>query len=84
MPAKKVQMKAKPTPVPPSPDLDLWVEHRSTDLETPAPAEPTKPKLKRLTLDIDESLHRAIKLKATELGKPMADMLRELLEQHYG
>jgi predicted DNA binding CopG/RHH family protein len=82
MPAKKVQMKAKPSSN--SPSVDQWVEHRSTEPETPAPAEPTKPKLKRLTLDIDESLHRAIKLKATELGVPMADMLRELLEQHYG
>jgi predicted DNA binding CopG/RHH family protein len=80
MPAKKVQMKAKPSSN--SPNVDQWVEHRSTEPEVPEPAKPKK--LKRLTLDIDESLHRAIKLKATELGIPMADMLRELLEQHYG
>lgn len=80
MPAKKVQMKAKSSNESSTPNIDQWVEVRSP--EPPAP-KPAKPKMKRLTLDIDESLHRAIKLKATELGVPMADMLRELLEEHY-
>ena len=79
MPAKKVQMKAKPDRNSKTPDIDRWVEER-TEPEAP---KPDKPKMKRLTLDIEESLHRAIKLKATELGVPMADMLRELLEKHY-
>ncbi len=80
MPAKKVQMKVKPDRHSGTPDIDRWVEERNTEPETPKPA---KPKMKRLTLDIDESLHRAIKLKATERGVPMADMLRELLERNY-
>lgn len=37
----------------------------------------------RLTLDISESLHKAIKRKATDQGIAMADMLRELLEKYY-
>ncbi len=40
--------------------------------------------MKRLTLDIPESLHRAIKHQAVDAGVTMADLLRELLEQHYG
>ena len=43
----------------------------------------TKPKMKRLTIDVTEKLHRAIKMKAVEQGTPMADMLRELLESNY-
>jgi predicted DNA binding CopG/RHH family protein len=39
--------------------------------------------MKRLTLDISEELHRAIKGKAVIEGKPMVDMLRELLEEKY-
>lgn len=41
------------------------------------------PKMKRLTIDITEELHRAIKMKAVERGTPMADMLRSLLESNY-
>lgn len=41
-------------------------------------------KKKRLTLDISKSLHKAIKAKAVEEGVPMVDMLRSLLEKHYG
>ena len=43
----------------------------------------TKPKMKRLTIDVSEKLHRAIKMKAVEQGIPMADMLRSLLENNY-
>lgn len=43
-----------------------------------------KEKLKRLTLDIPNKLHRAIKGKAALEGKAMVDMLRELLEEKYG
>lgn len=41
-------------------------------------------KMKRLTLDISKPLHKAIKAKAVEEGIPMADMLRSLLEKHFG
>jgi predicted DNA binding CopG/RHH family protein len=40
--------------------------------------------MKRLTLDIPESLHKAIKRQAVDAGVTMADLLRDLLEQHYG
>jgi len=43
-----------------------------------------KGKLKRLTLDISEDLHRSIKMKSVSLGIPMVDMLRTLLESNYG
>lgn len=40
--------------------------------------------MKRLTLDIPESLHRRIKGKAVMEGVTMVNMLRELLEEKYG
>jgi predicted DNA binding CopG/RHH family protein len=48
----------------------------------PESEKPTK--MKRLTLDIAKPLHKAIKAKAVEEGIPMVDMLRSLLEEHYG
>ena len=62
-------------------NIDQWVTERTTDAAQPEhPVE----KMKRLTLDIPESLHQAIKLKAVEQGVTMANMLRALLEEHYG
>ncbi len=42
------------------------------------------PQMKRLTLDIPEDLHRAIKLDAVHAGVTMVDKLRALLLKHYG
>ena len=39
--------------------------------------------MKRLTLDMSEPLHRAIKKNAVENGVTMAQMLRALLMEHY-
>jgi predicted DNA binding CopG/RHH family protein len=39
--------------------------------------------MKRLTLDISEPLHRAIRMKAVEEGTAMAYLLRNLLKTHY-
>lgn len=41
-------------------------------------------KMKRLTLDIPKPLHKAIKAQAVEEGISIVDMLRTLLQQHYG
>ena len=40
-------------------------------------------RMKRLTLDLHESLHRAIKRNAAEDGVTMAEKLRDLLAKHY-
>jgi len=39
--------------------------------------------MKRLTLDLPEPLHRAIKKNAAEEGVTMAEKLRALLTKHY-
>jgi hypothetical protein len=90
--AKKVTFGVKPQEQQIA-DLDSWVETRSpkadrestpeiVDSSEPTPA--PKEKTKRLTLDIPETLHRAIKGKAAIEGVAMVDMLRELLEEKYG
>ena len=44
----------------------------------------TEQKMKRLLFDLPESLHRVIKLRAVAAGVTIVDMLRKLLEKHYG
>lgn len=68
------------------PEPAVISESAQTTNETTAPAaeEPQPPeKIKRLTLDIPESLHRRIKGKAVMEGTTMVEMLRELLIETY-
>lgn len=77
MTSKKVSIGAKPTgkPVSASVSADAWVEHRQTEQGEP---------MKRLTIDIPASLHRAIKSQCAMRGSKIADEVRELLLQKYG
>ena len=88
MAGKKVSFGRKPRTVEKPVDIEEWVTNREALVETEHPpvseAEAKPEKIKRLTLDIPESLHKAIKLKATTEGVTMVDLLRELLEEHYG
>jgi hypothetical protein len=77
MPAKKAT-----TNIPPA------QPKKSTSRETTKSAPPVEAqieavKMKRLTLDIPEPLHRAIKMRSVEEGVAMVDMLRLLLQEHY-
>lgn len=81
MSPKKVNLGKKPETQEPV-DLEKWVSDRSSVGEQPQQEQTEK--MKRLTLDIPESLHKAIKRQAVDTGVTMADLLRELLEQHYG
>jgi hypothetical protein len=90
MTGKKVSIGAKPTS---KPTPDDWVQSRgaTTTAEAPEPEtttaevpKPEKEKLKRLTIDISESLHREIKSQCAMRGTQIADEVRELLAQKYG
>jgi predicted DNA binding CopG/RHH family protein len=81
MSPKKVNFGKKPE-AQETTDVENWVSDRSS-VVSPLPQEQPE-KMKRLTLDIPESLHKAIKRQAVDAGVTMADLLRELLEQHYG
>ena len=89
-------MAIKKTAIPPKPSAaekfvsgnlaaTLQAESKPAQSIVQAPQiETEKTKLKRLTLDISEDLHRSIKMKSVSLGIPMVDMLRTLLESNYG
>ena len=76
MSTKKVSIGTKPTNKPAPAAADAWVEHRSTGDEMEA--------MKRLTIDVPESLHRAIKSQCAMRGTKIADEVREMLMQKYG
>jgi predicted DNA binding CopG/RHH family protein len=85
MPAKKVSFGRKPNAENPV-DVEEWVAKREA-LQAAEPAaalEDKAEKMKRLTLDIPEGLHKAVKRKALDEGMTMAELLRSLLEEHYG
>jgi hypothetical protein len=73
---KKISIGTKPTNKPAPAAADAWVENRSSGDE-PEP-------MKRLTIDVPASLHRAIKMQCAARGTKIADEVRELLMQKYG
>jgi predicted DNA binding CopG/RHH family protein len=79
---KEVNFGAKPAA---KAKVDGWVETRevSTKQSKAIPTTEVQPKIKRLTLDIPDDLHRKIKGKAVAEGVTMVEMLRELLEATY-
>ena len=90
-------MAIKKTAIPPKPSAaEKFVSGNLATESKPVKSQPAesivqtphieteKTKLKRLTLDISEDLHRSIKMKSVSLGIPMVDMLRTLLESNYG
>ena len=89
MPRKKVEIAKKPGADVPT-NMDTWVADRTPQ---PSPVsstasevdrkseETTKERIKRLTLDLPESLHRALKLRSVVTGEPMAEYLRRLIEK---
>ncbi len=72
---KKVAIGAKPTNKPAPAAADAWVEQRATE---------EAESMKRLTIDIPESLHRTIKAQCAMRGTKIADEVRELLFNKYG
>lgn len=77
MSMKTVSLGPKPTAKPTTQDADEWVKNREV---VTAEKEPNK----RLTIDVPQSLHRAIKTQCASRGAMIADEVRELLMQKYG
>lgn len=74
--SKKIQIGARPTGAPAAPAAaDAWVDSREQGASEV---------MKRLTIDVPESLHRAIKTQCASRGTKIADEVRELLIQKYG
>jgi hypothetical protein len=79
---KKVGLSARPV----RKDPDRWVqEGAEKPVAIPAPSEPVPEpvvaeKMKRLTIDLPETLHQDFKIHCTKKGLKMADVVREMLE----
>jgi ParG len=73
---KKISIATKPMAAPKLADADAWVDKRSTEVASDE-------KIKRLTIDIPNGLHRQIKIQCATRGTKMADEIRELLERHF-
>ena len=78
MTGKKVTFGGKPQP-PSVATPDDWVTSRVVPEPEPMP----EVKMKRLTLDVSEELHRKIKSACANRGVKMADEIRALLETHF-
>jgi len=74
MTTKKISIGIKPTNKPAPVTADAGVDKREIGQDE---------KMKRLTIDIPESLHRNIKSQCAMRGTKIADEVRELLLQKY-
>lgn len=77
MSTKKISLSLKPTVKHAVPAADEWVKNREAVTNE-------KETNKRLTIDVPDSLHRAIKMQCAARGTKIADEVRELLLQKYG
>jgi hypothetical protein len=73
---KKTTFTPKPSPkTSPTNSLDAFVGG--------SPAEPTGEKMKRLTIDVPQNLHRRVKAGCAVRGIEMASLMREFLEKEF-
>ena len=65
----------------PRPDPEMWVAGTGGEAGTPAP----KPvvRMKRLTLDVPEDLHRRVKTGCAARGEKIADVVRRYLDEEF-
>jgi hypothetical protein len=85
MSKKEIKFTKRPAAPSAPVDADSWVSaSRGTEQTTVAdvPVVPEEP-MKRLTIDIPESLHTRVKSQCAKRGAKMADEIRTLLETHF-
>lgn len=75
MSTKRVSIGTKPANKPTPATADAWVEDRVDGMVPES--------MKRLTIDIPESLHRAIKCQCAMRGTKITDEVRDLLVKKY-
>lgn len=92
MTKKKVELKPKPKAAAKSKAVDEWVEGKEVG-ESASAAEQAgsangqgngSQRMKRLTIDVSEDLHRRIKVGCASRGLKIADVVRGLLGREFG
>lgn len=92
--SKTVSIGKRPTARPSTEAIDKWMEGNAVDgagdqapalvaKKAAAAEKPEPPKMKRLTIDIPDSLHRRVKSRCGQDGLRMADVIRDLLETRF-
>jgi hypothetical protein len=71
---KRVPITTKPTGFQPPRSPEAWVQQKSLSAE----------RIKRLTIDLPESLHRLVKSQCVLRGVNMADLVRDFLAREFG
>jgi hypothetical protein len=93
--SKTISIGKRPTGRPSPEAIDKWLEGTATvagevaaapSIAPPPSIEKAKTpaqKMKRLTIDIPDSLHRRLKSRCGQDGLQMADVVRDLIEQRF-
>lgn len=84
--SKSVTIGKRPASRPSAEAVDKWMEGQGGGESSPPPAKTAATpaaKMKRLTIDVPDSLHRRVKSRCGMDGLRMADVIRELLEQRF-
>lgn len=79
--AKKVSFGAKPAER--SAAMEQWVEGNEAAMTVNAGIGAAAEPMKRLTVDLPESLHKRVKATCAMRGTKMADEIRRLLEANF-
>ena len=79
---KRVAIGGKPAATAQPQPADEWVKNRQAEPEAGTGEAKGEP-MKRLTIDVPESLHTRIKTQCAARRVKMADEIRELLEKHF-
>jgi len=69
----------KPTAVPDA--ADKWIA-QGAEVQTPA-VKPKESNPRRMTIDMSDELHKAIKLASVNSGTTMVDLVRAVLAEHF-
>ena len=87
MARKKVAIKPKSKKAAPTKAADEWIEGKVLEEGKDGSGQgqgSENQKMKRLTIDVSEDLHRRIKVGCASKGVKMADVVRGLLEGEFG
>jgi len=82
MSRKTVAFGAKPPSPAASATAEEWVSGQP-EPEQPQQSRAAAEAMKRLTIDVSESLHTRIKVQCAQRGVKIADEVRALLERHF-
>ena len=82
-PKKSLRLSTKPglQPQPSEKAADAWVENRNGSTENISAATESPPKTKRITFEVTEAQHQAVKIHATRKGMTIKELMQSLVEQ---